>query len=166
MIITPLEHVAPVARWVFETRLVRPEGVGTWTFAPVVPKIAEETGVRARLRVKGKIDGIPFSGTLLPQGSGRHFIVVNKDLRDRIRKVAGDRVRIELEIDASPAKIKVPRELAAALAKDPRAKAAFDEMAPSHRKAYVAWVEEAKNPATRAKRIAKVVEMILAGRHM
>jgi len=155
-----------MARWIFETKLVRPEGVGTWTFAPIPLDIAHETGIKARLRVKGRIDGVPFAGTLLPGGSGRHFVVVKKELRDRLGKSAGDGVRIQMDVDSSPASVVIPDDLTRALTRSSAARSGFEDMAPSHKKAYVEWIEEAKKPATRTKRIAKALMMIAAGKQL
>ncbi len=147
-------------RWSFETTLVRPEGVGTWTFAPIPLDLAKETGIKSRLRVRGTIDATPFKGTLLPTGSGRHFVVVKKVVRDKIGKKAGDVVRVEFDLDTSRVKVAVPRDFARALALAPRAKAEFKDMAPSHKKAYLTWIDSAKTGETRAKRIAKALAMI------
>jgi uncharacterized protein YdeI (YjbR/CyaY-like superfamily) len=54
----------------------------------------------------------------------------------------------------------VPEDLAAALAANPAAQAAFAKLPPSHRREHVEAVEEAKKPETRARRIAKAVEML------
>ena len=43
------------------------------------------------------------------------------------------------------------------------AKQAFDALAFTHRKEYAVWVAEAKQPATRARRVGKTVEMLRAG---
>ena len=56
----------------------------------------------------------------------------------------------------------VPADLAAALAAAPEAKARFEKMPPSHRREYVKYIEEAKRPETRARRIAASVQKILA----
>ncbi|HEV2226176.1 MAG TPA: YdeI/OmpD-associated family protein [Nitrososphaerales archaeon] len=149
-----------MSRWNFKTTLVRPEGVGTWTFAPIPVDLAKQTGIRARLRVKGTIDAVPFKGTLLPSGSGRHFVVVKKDIRDKIGKNAGDVVKVEFDLDASPVKMSITRDFASAMASTPRAKAEFEAMAPSHKKAYVIWIESAKGQETGDRRIAKAVAMI------
>jgi hypothetical protein len=149
-----------VPRWSFETTLVRPEGVGTWTFAPIPFDVESETGVKARLRVKGAIDGVPFKGTLLPTGSGGHFVVVNKDLRIKIGKSAGDKVSVAMEVDKSPVVVRVPKDLQSALNSRQKTLREFENMAPSHRKAYVRWIEDAKGKETRASRISKALAMI------
>lgn len=51
----------------------------------------------------------------------------------------------------------LPPELRRALDADPVARDNWDAMAPSHRRAYIYWVSEAKRDATRQRRIAEVV---------
>ena len=63
---------------------------------------------------------------------------------------------------------KPPAELhpafAAALAKNPAAKATLDSFAPSARRDYLDWIAEAKQDATRDKRIATAVEWLAEGK--
>ncbi|MDP2955503.1 MAG: YdeI/OmpD-associated family protein [Longimicrobiales bacterium] len=60
----------------------------------------------------------------------------------------------------------VPEELAAALAlkKNKKAKEAFDAFTPGHRREYIEHIVEAKRPETRARRVAKTVEALLAAK--
>jgi uncharacterized protein YdeI (YjbR/CyaY-like superfamily) len=51
----------------------------------------------------------------------------------------------------------IPPDLRRALSKSKRAKAAFDRLPPSHRREYLEYVNEAKRPETRARRIEKTV---------
>jgi hypothetical protein len=55
-------------------------------------------------------------------------------------------------------------DLAAALRSDPRARRFFESLATFYRKGFVTWVEGAKRPETRAKRIADTVAALQAGR--
>jgi uncharacterized protein YdeI (YjbR/CyaY-like superfamily) len=55
-------------------------------------------------------------------------------------------------------------EFASALDKAPGAKAAFEAFAPSHRREYLEWVAEAKQDATRQKRIATALEWLSEGK--
>lgn len=59
----------------------------------------------------------------------------------------------------------VPEDLAAALADDGAALAAFEALANSHRKEFVRWVGEAKRDTTRAQRVARTLDMLRAGQH-
>jgi len=67
------------------------------------------------------------------------------------------------EQDEKPREVDVPAELAAALAADPAALAAFEGLSHSHRREYARWVAEAKRDTTRADRAAKSVERLRYG---
>jgi uncharacterized protein YdeI (YjbR/CyaY-like superfamily) len=54
--------------------------------------------------------------------------------------------------------------LSAALEEAPRAKAAFYNFAPSHRREYLDWVAEAKRDETRQKRIETTIEWLSEGK--
>ncbi len=58
----------------------------------------------------------------------------------------------------------IPTELAAALHADPKARAAFESMPPSHQAEYAQFVSAAKKPATRLKRAAQSSAMMRAWR--
>ena len=70
---------------------------------------------------------------------------------------------MELALDSEPREVVVPDDLAAALAQDPAAGEAFTTMSFTHRREYVRWVEEAKRPETRARRVAGTVERVGSG---
>ena len=57
-----------------------------------------------------------------------------------------------------------PRDLIAALSKNKKAKSTFDGFAPGQRRDYVEWVIEAKQAATREKRIKTAVEWMAEGK--
>ena len=63
-----------------------------------VPGSAELLGTRKAVKVTGTIDGHPYSATLMPSGSGPHWLPLRAALRQAIGKdAAGDEVRIRLE---------------------------------------------------------------------
>jgi uncharacterized protein YdeI (YjbR/CyaY-like superfamily) len=55
-------------------------------------------------------------------------------------------------------------EFAAKLAKAPKAKAALDGFSPSAQRDYFEWIGEAKQDATRTKRIATAIEWLSEGK--
>jgi len=57
-----------------------------------------------------------------------------------------------------------PKDLQKLLAKNAKARAAFEPLAFSHKREYVTWIVEAKKPETRAARLAKTVEMLSKGK--
>ena len=60
--------------------------------------------------------------------------------------------------------IPMPSDFRAALAKSVKARAVFDGFPPSAKRDYLEWITEAKQPATREKRIATSIEWLVAGK--
>jgi uncharacterized protein YdeI (YjbR/CyaY-like superfamily) len=60
--------------------------------------------------------------------------------------------------------LKAPKDLLAALAKNKKAMATFENFAPGQRREYIAWVLEAKQAATRETRITTAVEWMAEGK--
>jgi uncharacterized protein YdeI (YjbR/CyaY-like superfamily) len=60
--------------------------------------------------------------------------------------------------------VEVPADLKIALAKNARARAAFESFSPSHRREYVEWIGEAKREETRRKRLATAIEWMAEGK--
>lgn len=59
---------------------------------------------------------------------------------------------------------RVPSDLRAALAKNKKAKAAFDAFPQSHRREYIEWITGAKAEATRKRRLDQAIEWIASGK--
>ena len=84
-------------------------------------------------------------------------------LRGYIKKAmelneSGAKVVREPKRDKKP--VTMPNQLSAALAKDKKAKLAFEAMSPSHRKEYMEWIGEAKRDETRATRLQKTIAQL------
>ena len=64
---------------------------------------------------------------------------------------------------AGPATARVPADLTAALAADPKAKTMFKELTSQNRYAILHRIEAVKRPETRARKIAEFVAMLARG---
>jgi len=124
--------------------------------------VIEAFGTRARLAVKGAINGFPFRSSIFPMGGGKFYMVVNREMREGAKVKAGDTVEFMMEKDDEPRSIATPPDLLKALNARKSVKAVWDKMSYTHRKEYIGSIEEAKKPETRARRIAKAVQMIAA----
>ncbi|MCL4535873.1 MAG: YdeI/OmpD-associated family protein [Bacteroidetes bacterium] len=121
---------------------------------------SQRPDTRARVRVRGYINGHPFAGLAFPAGDD-HFIYVTPEMRHAMKLGAGDIVTIEVEPDPFPGpEVDIPDDLAHALEGDAEAYAAFYRMPPSHRRRYVEWLDEARQPESRARRIEHALVMI------
>jgi uncharacterized protein YdeI (YjbR/CyaY-like superfamily) len=56
----------------------------------------------------------------------------------------------------------IPPAMKKALAASARARKAFDQLPVSHRNEYVKWITEARRPETVARRLEKLMPMLLA----
>jgi len=95
---------------------------------------------------------------------GEFLLGMSKEVRERVGAQAGDEVTVTIALDTAPREVEVPTILAAALDADPSARAAFDALAYTHRKEFARWVAQAKQEATRDRRVAQAVTMIREGR--
>jgi len=95
---------------------------------------------------------------------GVGLVVVNRSVKAATGVDAGDRVRIEIELDTEPREVVVPDDLRAALADVPAARAAFGKLSFSHQREYVQSIEQAKRAETRARRVADTVRRVVSGR--
>ena len=133
------------------------------SFCLVPAAITAALGTRGQLRVRGTLNGQAFASSMAPMGGGQHALLVHKATRETLGLVPGDIIHVVFARDTTERVIEIPQELAAALAGTPAAEATFAALADPHRKEYATWVAEAKRPETRARRVAKAVEMLLAG---
>jgi uncharacterized protein YdeI (YjbR/CyaY-like superfamily) len=63
-----------------------------------------------------------------------------------------------------PSLSKIPSYITKALKTDPRAAAFFESLAPSYKRAYIAWIDSAKKEETKQKRVAEALTLLAAGR--
>ena len=129
-----------------------------------VPFDVQKTfGTRARVPVRGTINGFPYRSTIFPMG-GCFMMAVNRQMREGAGAKAGETISVVMERDTEPRVVTPPADLARALKANREAQATWDKLSYTHRKEYARTVEEAKRPETRQRRIEKAVEMLAAGK--
>jgi hypothetical protein len=116
-----------------------------------------------RFPVVATVNGYSWR-TSVARMNGEFLVGLNSEVRQGAGVAAGDDVEVTLELDTAPREVEVPEALAAALAGDSQAKAAFDGLAFTHRKEYVRWVAEAKREDTRQRRVQQALDMLRAGK--
>ena len=136
-------------------------GGKTATGLQVPDAVVTALGAGKRPPVLVTVGGHTYRTTVAPMG-GAFWIPLAAEHREAAGVRAGEEVTVVVEHDAAPREVALPDDLAAAFDDDVRA--FFDGLAPSHRKEWVRWVEEAKKPETRAARVEKTVQSLRAGK--
>ncbi|WP_136051797.1 YdeI/OmpD-associated family protein [Microbacterium sp. K36] len=96
----------------------------------------------------------------LARMGGENMIGLSKAARADLGVEIDQEVDAVIRLDTAERTVEVPSALAAALDADPAVRAAFDALSPSARKEHARAVAEAKQEATRERRIAKIVESL------
>ncbi len=107
-------------------------------------------------------DHEPFRTTVAVMG-GRTIFGLRQAQIAELGVAAGQTVHVRLVHDTAPRTVELPAELEQAFTAAADARAAFDALAPSHRKEYARWVGEAKKQETRDARAVSAVEKLRAG---
>ncbi|HUP88270.1 MAG TPA: YdeI/OmpD-associated family protein [Longimicrobiales bacterium] len=139
----------------FTAEIQEARGGGAFIMIPF--DVKKEFG-SARAKVDVTFDGIKYKGSTAVMG-GAYMIGILKDIRAKLGKDIGDDVRVTLQLDEAPRVVEIPDDLRKAL-KKAKLEAAFEKLSYTHRKEHVNAIVEAKQPATRERRIQKALEML------
>jgi hypothetical protein len=139
----------------------------TATGIAVPPEVVESLAAGRRppvlVTLHAPAGAYTYRSTVAPMG-GEHLVGVSAEHRAAAGVSAGDELDVELEHDPEPRVVDVPEDLASALEGDAGARRFFEGLSYSHQRAYTTWVEDAKRPETRARRVAQAAEMLREGR--
>ena len=116
-------------------------------------------GTRARVPVRGTINGFPFRSSLMPM-RGCHRMVVNKTVREGAGVKAGDTVKVTLERDDAPRLVEIPSALKKAMAGNKAAQSKWKTLSYTHQKEMALSIRDAKQEETRQRRLAKVMDVL------
>lgn len=98
----------------------------------------------------------------LARMGGKNLIGFSKTARAELGVELGESFDVVITPDAAERTVNIPEALAAALAADADARAAFDALSYSRRKEIARGITEAKQDATRDRRVAKALEDLRA----
>ena len=135
---------------------------GTLYGVDVPAEISRTIGVRGYVAIVGTVSGkVPFRASLVPRGGGQHRILLNGRVREAAGAVLGRALRVAFRVDIDPPEWPTPEDVADAL-REEGVLETFTSLTRGKRAHILQWVEAAVHESTRAKRVAKVVEVTLA----
>jgi uncharacterized protein YdeI (YjbR/CyaY-like superfamily) len=125
-----------------------------------VPKV---WGTRAKVRVKGEINGFAFRSSVFPTSKDYHCMLIKKIMQTGANAALGETAHFRLEPDSTKPVATVPAELQRILNEDRSFRRWFDQQLTfSMRKWIGDWIVLVKNPDSRLRRAEQVAEQLLA----
>lgn len=145
-----------------EHLLYKYPGKGGWTYAVIDEIKQDKKNKFGWVQVSGNIDGFELKQyKLMPMGNGKLFLPVRSEIRKKIKKEAGDFVRITLSIDDSA--LEIPEEFLLCLEDDLKAKKFFLSLTDSEKRFYTDWIYSAKKEETKIDRMAEAINRLGRG---
>lgn len=145
----------------FRTTVERGGKTATGLLVPDEVVAALRAGRRPPVQVT--VGGHTYRTTVASMG-GRFLVPLSAENRTAAGVAAGDDVEVDVVLDTAAREVTVPADLVDALEHDDQARQFFDDLAYSHRKEWVRWIEESKKIETRTSRIVRAVESLRAGK--
>jgi hypothetical protein len=119
-------------------------------------------GERDQYHVHGTVGGQPFRGPLA-ESDGRWSLQLGPAWCRAPGFKTGDEVEVAMGPEGSQTTT-MGADVAAAFAAEPAAARFYDSLPSFYRNNYARWIEGAKRPETRAKRIGELVELARQGK--
>ena len=138
-------------------------GGKTATGFAVPDEVVAELGSGRRPAVLVSIGGHRYRSTIARM-NGRFLVPLSAENREAAGVAAGAEIEVGIELDDAQRNVELPAELTGALDSDDVARARFDALAYSNRKEWARWIETAKRPETRSKRLAATMAGLRAGK--
>jgi hypothetical protein len=150
----------------FEAKLLRPlePADASWTFVLLPAEASARLPRRGRTTVEGTLNGQAFHATLEPDGRLSHWLKVDAALSEAAQAAVGDSVQLEITPTTREPEPELPPDLRSALDGVPAALATWESTTTLARVDWIHWMTSARQPATRAKRIADACDMLASGK--
>ena len=132
---------------------------GNTTGFQVPDEAVAELGGGGRPKVAVTVNGFTFQSSIAKMG-GSYWLGVSAERRTAAGVEGGQVYDLDVELDTAPRVIETPDDLEAALAAEPAARAHWEKLSYSHQREHVQAITSAKAPETRARRVAKAIEML------
>ncbi|BBH64088.1 hypothetical protein ACTI_07730 [Actinoplanes sp. OR16] len=136
---------------------------GTTTGFQVADAIVEGLGGGGRPKVVVKVNGYEFRSSIAKMG-GDYWLGVSAERRKDGGLEGGETYDVVVELDSAPRTVEVPEDLDAVLTMEPHVKAFWESLSFSNQRWHAEQITSAKTPETRARRLAKSLEMLRAGK--
>jgi hypothetical protein len=119
---------------------------------------------RGMVMTKGMLNGLRFRVVVEPDGQGSHWFQLDKKVCEAADFTIGDTVNVDIEPTKEWPEPAVASDVKKALAADPQAQAAWQDITPMARWDWLNWLESVKLSETRQARPQKLCSMLKSGK--
>lgn len=142
-------------------RAAGPEAINPCVVVPasIVVALRAESGKNQSLPVRATVQGKPFRANVM-RYLGAWRLYLNGTIRKATGVDTGDRVSVTLGHDPTPRREKVPKVFAAALARDAKARKAFQALVPSRQKELLRYLNNLKREESVQRNLSKMLRYL------
>jgi len=146
----------------FKATLERPPSRFNFVLIRIPFDVTKVWGTRAKVRVKGEINGFPLSASVFPTSKGYQCMLIKKSLQTGGNVSVGDTAHFRLEPDTAKRVAIIPAEFERILKQDRGFRRWFDALGFSMRKWICDWIVAVKSPEARVRRAERIAEQLLS----
>ncbi|MEU8240336.1 YdeI/OmpD-associated family protein [Actinoplanes missouriensis] len=136
---------------------------GSTTGFQVADEVVDGLGGGGRPKVVVRVNGFEFRSSIARMG-GDYWLGVSSERRAAAGLEGGQTYDVEVELDSAPRTVEVPADLEAALVLEPHVKAFWDSLSFSNQRWHAEQLTSAKTDETRARRLARSLDLLRAGK--
>ena len=146
--------------------VIKIRGVNPFILVSASGANAIRPGWRKPLPVLVRVNGKPEDGwriNMMPVGNGSFYLYLHGDIRKASATAVGDRVRVEIDFDASyrnGPQHTMPRWFMQALARNPKARKNWTALIPSRKKEILRCFSRLKSSSARARNLATALRVL------
>lgn len=120
-------------------------------------EVDKEFGVKGRVPVICRFDNVEYKGSLVKMGTSCHIIGVTKDIRNKIGKDIGDKVKVRLSKDEAERTVEIHPMIKSQIEKNKMLKANYEKLSYTKKKEINILLTSAKKEETLKKRLNKIL---------
>jgi len=133
-----------------------------WVIIRVPFDVSKVWGTRAKVRVKGEINGFAFRSSVYPTSEGYHCMLIRKNMQTGANTALGETAQFRLVPDTAKRVAIVPAEFQRILNEDRAFRRWFDQLSFSMRQWICYWIVNVKNPESRLRRAEQLLSTMEA----
>lgn len=136
---------------------------GTWVDVPFDLKETYGKGNLVPI-VATFAHSVSYQGVLAMMGGPQAMLLLRSDIRAQLGEPKpGDPMHVRIDLDSAPRVVALPEDVAALVEDNPEAAAFWETLSAGNRREYARWIEDAKRPETRQRRVEETVARLARG---